>query len=122
MAQLCLTGKQGTLVHGLYRGLRIKTENTSYRVEAGVTELKHLLTDIKLPAIISVRLDEEVSRYEPRYSNQWGWKVGVNHSVVLLGFTDDNQIEVADPSAGREYWNIQSLKDLWHGVYITILS
>jgi hypothetical protein len=118
MARLCLTRKRGTYLHGLYRGLRIKTQGTQYRVVVGSTTIDLLRDDVARPAILNVKLTKAVNQREPRYSKNWGWKVGIPHTVVLFGFKSANLFDMGDPGVGRELWNTQTLRDLWHGEYV----
>lgn len=120
MAKLSLTRPDGTSLFGLYRALRIKTQDTHYQTILGKATLEQLRTDIPLPAILIVGLDEKTNRDDPLYSERWGWGVGVTHSVVLYQFMDNEKVEIGDPSIGRETWNVKALEDLWHGEYITI--
>ncbi|MBI9018808.1 MAG: hypothetical protein JEZ07_16270 [Phycisphaerae bacterium] len=119
LVPLCLTTTDGTFIHGLYRGLKIKTKNTNLKVKAGICTLDELKTKIPLPAIIPVRLTESVNDREPRYANQWHWQLNVTHTIVVYSF-QNNKVQIADPAVGKEQWDIKSLQDLWHGTYITI--
>jgi hypothetical protein len=120
MARLCLTRKNGTYLHGLYRGLRIKTRAAGYRVVVQSTELARLRSEVSLPVILNVKLTEAVNRRDPRYSKDWGWRVGVPHTVVLFRFTDGGRVRMGDPGVGHEHWDLQALRDLWHGEYIAL--
>jgi hypothetical protein len=120
MAQLCLTSERGTRLHGLYRGLRIKTQTTHLRVVVRSTDLAHLRTNIAIPVILYVKLSQQVDEKDPRYSRDWGWRVGVTHTVVFFGFAENDLVDMGDPGVGREFWDTQALKDLWHGLYVTL--
>jgi len=120
MAKLSLTRSDGTSLFGLFRALKIKTQDSLYKIILGKASLEKLRTDIPLPVILIVGLDEDTKEKDPRYSEKWGWGVGVTHSVVLFKFIDNDKVEIGDPSIGLETWNTQALKDLWHGEYITI--
>ena len=120
MAKLSLTQPDGTSLFGLFRALKIKTQDSQYQVLLGKAGLEKLRKDIPLPVILIVCLDEETNKNNPRYSEKWGWGVGVTHSVVLFKFIDNDKIEIGDPSIGRETWNTKALEDLWHGEFITI--
>jgi hypothetical protein len=51
-----------------------------------------------------------------RYTKDFGWVPGVSHSAVLFRFTSDgHQVEMGDPSVGREDWSRDDLRVLWHG-------
>jgi hypothetical protein len=120
MARLCLTRKNGTYLHGLYRGLRIKTQGTGFRVLVRSTDLARLRSEVDLPVILNVMLTEAVHRRDPRYAKDWGWRVDVPHTVVVFRFTDDGRVRIGDPGVGREHWDLQALRDLWHGEYVCL--
>lgn len=120
MARLCLTGKHGTYLHGLYRGLRVKTNETPLRVAVRSTDLARLRSDVDLPIILNVRLTRKVACRDLRYARDWNWQIGVTHTVVLFGFTDDERVDIGEPGVGREFWHLQALRDLWHGEYICL--
>lgn len=114
MVALCLTSRRGTRPLGLYRGLKIKTRNTGWRVEVFKTDMEGLPSILSSPAILPMRLDRGAD-VDPRYERKWGWRPGVAHTVIVYGFTDDGAVRVADPTVGREEWDVESLKILWHG-------
>lgn len=113
MATLCLTRSGGTPMHGLYRGLKLKTAGTSWRVEPFRADVDSLRKDAR-PVILSVRLDGREG-VDPRYERAWGWTPGVPHTVVLFGFRPGEKVEIGDPSVGREHWRVQDVDVLWHG-------
>ena len=122
MAQLCLTSEKGTYLHGLYRGLKIKTKNLPIQIQTGSADIDFLRKKNDLPLIISVKLTEQMSEWDPRYARDLGWIVGVDHTVVIFGFASKNRIDIGDPGAGREVWDLQALQDLWQGQYICLKS
>jgi hypothetical protein len=114
MAGLCLTRSSGTTLHGLYRGLKLKTSGTAWRVEitgGSVGALRGSGT----PVLLNVGLPRRAEGIDPRYQRDWGWLPGFKHSVVLFGFLPDGKIEVGDPAVGREQWFEVALDALWHG-------
>jgi hypothetical protein len=113
MAAVCLTRSSGTTLHGMIRGLRMKTRGTAWRVEVG--------RDLTPPCLISVRLTSDVAARDPRYAGQWGWTVGEEHVVVFLGL-DDLGARIADPSVGFEHWSRGNVTDLWTGTSIRLAS
>ena len=115
MARLCLTSGRGTTLHGLFRGLLVKTEGTPYRPRIGTTTVADLQSSGHLPAIVSVALTAKTDRQDARYAKDWGWQIGVSHAVVILAFTDDDRVLMADPSVGQEHWNVGGLRDLLVG-------
>lgn len=114
LAVLCLTRKWGTTRHGVYRGLKIKTAGTPYRVEVFHWDLDELRRKPPGPVLLHVRLDRGTTD-DPRYVRDWGWTPGVGHAVVLFGFLGDGLVEMGDPGVGREKWRVDHLKVLWHG-------
>jgi hypothetical protein len=121
MADLCLTTAQGTTFHGLFRALRIKTKGTPFRPTARRVALADLQAGGNLPAIVNVALTGEVAERDERYARDWGWKIGVSHAVVVLAFPGDGRVLMADPSVGREHWNIVGLRDLMGGDGIVLV-
>lgn len=119
MAELCLT-RSGTNWMGLYRGLKKKTAGTEWEVEVftGSTDDLRLL---KAPAILSVGLERE-AQVDPLYQTELGWRPGLRHSVVLLGFVTD-LVEIGEPTpdVGRERWTQQDLQALYLGQGIKLV-
>ena len=118
MARLCLTRSHGTPMHGLYRGLKLKTAGTGWRVEPFRADVESLRREAR-PVILSVRLDRR-DGVDPRYEQAWGWTPGVPHTVVLFGFRQGQKVEIGDPSVGREHWRVQDVEVLWHGEAIRL--
>ena len=116
MARLCLTREAGTPNHGLYRGLKLKTDRTGWRVEVFRTDTAGLRSqDRSGPAVLLVRLDPGPG-VDRRYEQLWGWTPGVNHTVVFFGFTEGGEkVDMGDPAVGREHWSARDLHVLWHG-------
>jgi len=121
MAALCLTRSRGTRPLGLYRGLKIKTRNTRWRVEAFKTDLEGLRSMLTTPVIVSVG-PEPNADVEPRYERELGWRPGLAHSVVLYGFTSLGRIRVADPKAGYQIWRAEVLEVWWHGTGLRLVE
>lgn len=122
MADLCLTSGKGTTLYGLCRGLRVKTRGTPLcmRITSGDA---NDLREAALPALVHVTLTREMDARDPRYSRDWGWIVGVTHTVIVFGFLEEDGIdlvEVGDPAVGRERWEARSLADLRARRFITL--
>ncbi len=113
LADLCLT-RQGTNWMGLYRGLKKKTDGTDWDVEVFNGSADDLRS-MGCPAILSVGLSRP-AKADPLYQTELGWRPGVRHSVVLLGFVTD-LVEIGEPTpdAGRERWTSNDLKELYLG-------
>ena len=115
MADLCLT-RRGTNWMGLYRGLKKKTAGTEWDVEVftGTADRLRSLS----PAILSVGMESETQgdQRDRLYQAELGWRPGVRHSVVLLGFVTD-LVEIGEPTpdAGRERWTNRDLHELYLG-------
>ncbi len=113
MAQLCLT-REGTNWAGLYHGLKHKTRDTDWDVEI-ITCSAEDLRDLTPDAIIlSVGIGDGEG-VPPIYSQEWGWKPGFRHSVVLHDFVENERVSIADPSpgVGLEQWTEEDLRVLW---------
>jgi hypothetical protein len=89
-------------------------------VETGSTNLTKLRKNVSIPAILNVELTRHVANTDPRYAKEWGWKLGIPHTVVLFGIDSNQRVDIGDPGVGREFWDVQALRDLWHGEYITL--
>jgi predicted double-glycine peptidase len=118
MIDLCLTRNNGTLLLGTYRGLKLKTEGTGYRVKLEKWSLNHLL-NTKFPVIIQAKLNRW-GNADPRYAKNWGWTPGVSHAVIFWGKDAGDRVVMVDPSVGREKWRQEGIKTLWHGRVIYI--
>jgi hypothetical protein len=114
MARLCFTSEYGTTKFGLYRGLKIKCEGTDWEPRPLPMNTDALISQGVCPALISVRIDPG-QNVDPRYQRDWGWEPGVSHTVVVLGFRYDGKVDIADPSVGKEQWEVQGIRDLWKG-------
>jgi hypothetical protein len=118
MALLCLTGQNGTAMQGLYRGLKLKTAGTPWDVyvfsRATIDDLRGTG-----PALLSMELRPE--HRSARHLQASGWIPGVPHSVVLLKFLDERFLSVGDPAVGREIWEVDDLRLLWHGEGIRLV-
>lgn len=121
MAELCLT-RHGTSWQGLYRGLKLKTAGTKWDVQ--VVACSHGdLPRMRGPMIISVGLDSSAAR-DTDYTREFGWVPGVNHSVILHGFTSFGCAVIADPTQelSREQWDEEMLRTLWRGYAIRLVE
>ncbi len=121
MAEMCLTRK-GTLWQGLYRGLKLQTDGTSWDVEVftgDVDRLRELVSEG--PVILTVGLPREP--VDEIYTTRYGWSRGELHSVVLFGFgaergtEAEQRVQMGDPSVsgGRESWSVEDLRVLYRG-------
>ncbi|MEX2026646.1 MAG: hypothetical protein WEH44_05085 [Pirellulaceae bacterium] len=121
MAELCLT-RCGTSWQGLYRGLKLKTAGTSWDVEIVRCRPDELAQLAERPLILSVGLESGLPA-DTEFTREFGWVPGVNHSVVLTGFTNSGLAVIADPSIemSREQWDRPMLATLWRGYAIRLV-
>jgi hypothetical protein len=121
MAELCLT-RYGTSWQGLYRGLKLKTAGTEWDVEIVRCRSDELRQIARGPMILSVGLEAGLPA-DTDFTRELGWVPGVNHSVVLTGFSRDGLATIADPSIemSREQWDCHTLAALWRGYAIRLV-
>ncbi|NLX98855.1 MAG: hypothetical protein GXY83_22095 [Rhodopirellula sp.] len=115
MTELCLTGGTGTAPLGIYRGLRLKTRGTSWRVEVVSGTLDDLRRCDQWPVLGLLRKQEEPSRAA------LPWLSRVGHTVVIYGFTDTGTLDVGDPGFGRSFWKAEELAARWEGTGIRLV-
>lgn len=122
MAQLCLT-REGTTWMGLYRGLKLKTSGTEWDVEVLSGDTRDLLANIDSPVILSVGLPSR-SLHSQHVSNEWGWKNGIGHSVILMRRSIRNRVLIADPTpdVGWEDWTSEELRFLYRGTAMRLVK
>lgn len=120
MAELCLT-RHGTNWMGLYRGLKKKTAGTEWDVEVSACSANELQTLCR-PAILSVGMPP-TDDLDRRVQAEFGWTPGVRHSIVLLSFTNDDLVEIAEPTlgVGRERWSVSSLNEFYLGQSVRLV-
>jgi len=114
MMRLCLTRDSGTPSLGMYRGLKLKTRGTEWRVQVIRGSPRELLDQLNSPVLLRMRLPREPSRV----GQLLGW-TGLlpdpGHAVVLFEATDDGQLWVADPSTGKHRWRAEDFLPRWRG-------
>jgi hypothetical protein len=121
MAKLCLTRDRGTTIHGLYRGLKLKTAGTGWDVAVSTTsDIERLKQLNGRPAIITVGL--AAGRGGSAEYRDWGWQPGVYHTVVLFGFHPNGRADIGDPAVGRESWSPEALADLYRGEALYLIE
>lgn len=115
MAELCLT-REGTSWLGLYRGLKLKTRGTPWKVEVVRCHIEQLVRTDSQPMILMVGIDHAAGD-NADLRDEDGWIPGVGHAVVLRRFNDRGRVEVLDPSPaiGRDEWTTNELRQLWRG-------
>jgi len=113
MAELCLT-RQGTSWKGFYRGLKLKTKDSPYKVRMDYLTPQELASSGR-PVVLRVG-----KRAWFGSSNAAGlpdgWNVGEIHSVVCLGQIQGYYV-IADPNPdiGIEFWSEEELSQVWDG-------
>jgi hypothetical protein len=119
MADLCLT-RRGTSWMGIYRGLKLKTEGTPWKVEL-ISDRSLAMESVgRRPILANMGLTRTQAlignSVVDRQEN--GWIPGVDHTVVLLGRGPADTFQVADPTPGidREIWRPEMFNALWRGV------
>lgn len=127
MAELCLTRMGGTYWQGLYRGLKLKTQNTPWDVEVfSARDLAQLEAKAESgPVILAVGIPSSPfsNSIDAVYQEEWGWVPGVSHSVVLFRFLERQLVRIGDPSVpdGQESWTQEDLGVLWQGYGIRLV-
>jgi len=116
MARLCLTGPHGTNWAGLYHALKVKTNGTHLDVVILSGPPASLLEQMAGPTLVSVGLplDTAPNSY---YRTNWVWNPGEQHSVIVLGTTEEGLVQIVDPDPRIEYetWLRSDLSALWRG-------
>ena len=122
MAELCLT-RGGTSWQGLYRGLKLKTAGTKWDVAVVQCRSAELSLLGKQPIILSVGLDRGTA-IDSEFTREFGWIPGVNHSVVMHGFTSSKCALISDPTQAlcREEWDMNTLDTIWRGYAIRLVK
>lgn len=119
MADLCLT-RQGTTWKGLYRGLSLKTEFTSWDVQVFRGSRHDLHGADAYPVLVCAELDPEAPDADS-YEQEYGWIPGTPHSVVVLARNPDGSYLVHDPVAGQEVWSPSEMDALWTGNAVRLI-
>ncbi len=118
MVRLALTKDgAGTTAFGLYRGLRMKTnDHPDLHVRVDFLKLDELLARNQ-PAIITVGLPRFPSREALEFGQQFQWDPGVIHDCVFLGRDPDHpgHALIGEPEFGLESWPTEHLRFLFWG-------
>ena len=118
MVNLCFSTWKGTSIHGIVRGLAVKLEGTKWRVRAREMTVGEL-AELEASAILEVGLRNGIPK-DLRYVTRWGWIPGVEHTAVMFGILPDGNLDIGDPTAGREIWRPEAVEVLWQGTAITL--
>lgn len=118
LAGLCLTRK-GTHWMGLYRGLVIKTQATEWNVVAEEYSPQALFRLQQHPCILALDFNTDAI---PE-GRELGFHEETGHSVLVLRTTNDQQLDVFDPSPhyGMETWDVDILQYVRSGVILRLV-
>jgi hypothetical protein len=123
MSKLCLT-REGTTWLGLYRGLKVKTQGTPWDVEVISCNADQLLFNRHHSMILSVGLPPTGPGSQQLAMNEWGWKRGIGHSVIMLRYVRRSGVRVIDPTPGVGYedWAFGDVRYLFRGTAIRLVK
>jgi predicted double-glycine peptidase len=116
MMTLCLTRHGGTPELGLYRGLKLKTEDTPWEVQILPRTPEALLGQDVFPALLLVSADAFGGDARP-----WWRPRKADHAVVAYGITANGSVEVGDPASGRTTWSIKQFRQRWLGAGLRLI-
>lgn len=102
MAGLCLTKARGTFRLGIYRGLKLKTDGTQWKVEVFTGSLDEFLKLPPAPAVANITVAGDRRAL-----------LGASHSVMIFPSSGSDRIEIGDPFVGKYSMTKQSLGDVW---------
>ncbi|GAA4433518.1 cysteine peptidase family C39 domain-containing protein [Bremerella cremea] len=113
MAELCLT-REGTSWKGFYRGLKLKTADSPYKVKMDYLTAEELAAAGR-PVVLRVGKRDWLGTGNAAGLPS-GWQAGEIHSVVCLGRVKGYYM-IADPNPeiGIEFWSEKELHQLWDG-------
>lgn len=131
MVRLCLTGRIGTNMLGIYRGLKMKTDGTPFDVEPVCCSFAQLqdsqicpmLLPVKLQSLTPITYGPPRRRVHPMFTASGKPALLENllkkdHCIVLYGFTGEGDAIIGDPSNrtyGRVHWKKEQLEKSWRG-------
>jgi hypothetical protein len=114
MIDLCLTDANGTPPLGLYRGLKIKTRNTPWRVQVVHGRFEELVKTEPWPVLMLISHETMTPKGAP---NPPGFRLSrrADHAILVFGLTDEGEAVIGDPALGKKRWTLDRLKASWHG-------
>jgi len=118
MAELCLT-RQGTHWMGVYRGLKLMTQDSRWNVVAEPFSSEAARNLGKRPAILAVNIDTD----DIGPAIEHGFCDNAGHSVLALGPAKGEGVVVFDPAPtyGIETWNNSMLECVSSGVILSLV-
>lgn len=129
MARLCLTRESrswlgfrlaegGTSWLGLYRGLKLKLQDTDFEPIFFSMSFERFLEESGRGRLITaLKLRSSLEQENPeqfQYLREGGWQPEVEHNVVFLGIEKD-VVSLIDPKVGYEEMDLKDFRELWVG-------
>ena len=114
MVDLCLTREHGTPALGLYRGLKLKTRGTPWKVEVFRCGREELREANRSPLILLVHVLRPSSP-KPIWSAWRRWLPRAEHAVVFYGVAQSGLAILGDPTVGKKRHPLASLERVWNG-------
>jgi hypothetical protein len=118
MMDLCVTSRFGTPMLGLYRGLKLKTRNTDWDVEAFRCSVPRLRQEATWPVILRIRLSNAPPAGIP-VERRSRWRAPrMEHTIVVFGFRSDGRVLIGDssnPKCSSTCWSVDELRKCWGG-------
>lgn len=115
MMRLCLTREGGTPSLGLYRGLKLKTRGTGWRVEVVRGTSQQLCQDLSSPVVLRMRLPSDPGLVQ-QLAGWTGLVADQGHAAVLYAVTEDGRrLRVGDPASGIHHWLADDFLARWRG-------
>ena len=122
MMRLCLTRHGGSPSLGLYRGLKLKTQGTGWRVEVVRGTGEQLCADLSSPVLLRMRLPSN-SGLMSRLTRWTGMIPDQGHAAVLYAVTEDGRrLRVGDPAAGIHHWLADDFLARWRGEGLRLVA
>ena len=117
MIRRCLTSRQGTEPLGLYRGLRLATEQFGPDVGIAARNPQQWSARNQLPCVALIQFSRSPG---PRPIRRLLGPMGEGHAIVVLGF-EDGQWILGDPAVGRVKWSDEDFRRRFTGdaIYLT---
>ncbi len=115
LIRLCLTRADGTPRLGVYRALKLKTQDTPWDVEIVGGSLEALFGQRQEPVLVLLWPREYSPDPWTACLRRVGWTPEVADGVVLYGLLNAHQADVGDPALGRHACPVDQLRRRWYG-------
>lgn len=135
MAELCLTRQErrwlgisfaqgGTSWMGLYRGLKIKLQDTVFEPKFFSLNYDSFMANPRGPLIMSLSLRPELEVEDPELFidlTMGGWQPGIEHNVVFSEILPHSVSLIIDPKIGIEEMPFYEFQELFvgRGIYVS---